>query len=226
MGFLDWLKSRHRSSLRHRSPTAPLARPIESRLLAVEEMMMTLGREVGTISILLQKHEDQLILHEYRLGEHTVKLESLIRATAEAPTVRQAIPEVPSSPLPALCPSTEDGPVRSSVAGRFEIDQFTDQQKRILGVFFQDKKRRMSYVDVAAILGKSTHTVKNQINQIRQRADLFEQMIGPENRNFFKLKDDVRIEKYLNCGQPVERPAPTVWPASSNNPPQSVDRAP
>jgi hypothetical protein len=56
----------------------------------------------------------------------------------------------------------------------------------------------LSYVDVARSLNKSPYTVKNQIRQMRLKADLFDKMIGDGGANRFKLKDGLRIEKYLN----------------------------
>jgi hypothetical protein len=85
-----------------------------------------------------------------------------------------------------------------------------------LAVFFQHKGARLSYVDVASVLNKSHYTIKNQMRQIRQKADLSDQTVGRECRNLFKLKDDLRIEKYLNVGQPIERPVSTSWSPRSN----------
>jgi hypothetical protein len=74
----------------------------------------------------------------------------------------------------------------------------------------------MSYVDVATALGKSAHTVKNQMNQIRHKADLFDCVTGPESRNLFKLKDDLKVETRLKVGRPVGRPVSTTEPDQSS----------
>jgi hypothetical protein len=47
-------------------------------------------------------------------------------------------------------------------------------------------------------LSRSPYTIKNQIRQIRLKADLFDRTVGDQSRNRFKLKDGLRIEKYLN----------------------------
>ncbi len=73
----------------------------------------------------------------------------------------------------------------------------------------------MSYADVAALLDKSAYTVKNQMNQIRQKADLFDCLIGHQSRHFFKLKDDLKVEKYLELSRPTERPASMARPDQS-----------
>jgi IS30 family transposase len=56
----------------------------------------------------------------------------------------------------------------------------------------------LSYTDIARALNKSPYTVKNQMRQMRLKADLFDRTVGDQSRNRFKLKDGLRIEKYLN----------------------------
>jgi DNA-binding CsgD family transcriptional regulator len=160
---------------------------------------------VGTIDIAIRRHEDMLTAHEARLQDHAQRFQTLEQRLATPPTQpmtfhqagrHAAESSLHLSPLPA----------HASPAQQFDIERFTEQQKRVLAVFFQNKGRRMSYADVARILGKSAYTVKNHMNQIRQKADLFDCTIGNQSRNLFALKADLRIEKYLKVGQPTERP--------------------
>jgi hypothetical protein len=58
----------------------------------------------------------------------------------------------------------------------------------------------LSYADIGRILNKSPLTIKNQMREIRLKANLFDRSIGEQNRHRFKLKKDLRIEKYLNVG--------------------------
>ena len=58
----------------------------------------------------------------------------------------------------------------------------------------------LSYNDLSQALGKSALTVKNQLHEIRLKADLFTKAIGADNRNRFKLKDGITLQKYLNLG--------------------------
>jgi len=116
---------------------------------------------------------------------------------------------------PESIPRLPAPPARVSPAQQFDIERFTEQEKRVLAVFFQNKGIKMSYADVAKVLNKSAYTVKNQVNQIRQKADLFDCTIGNQSRNLFKLKDDLRIEKYLKVGQPGERPVSMPEPDQS-----------
>jgi DNA-binding CsgD family transcriptional regulator len=163
-----------------------------------------LGR-VSTLDIAIKRHNDVLAAHETRLQEHAQRFQTLEQKVAMPPTqpmtFRQASRHAAEN---SLCLSAQ--PAHAGTARQFDIDQFTEQQKRVLAVFFQNKGMRMSYADVARVLNKSAYTIKNQMNQIRQKADLFDCTIGNQSRNLFALKADLRIEKYLKVGQPNERP--------------------
>ena len=172
-----------------------------------------LGR-VGTIDLAVKKHDEQLLAHEACLQEHRQKLQTLeqkVTLPVVAPmTCRQAgrhaaenRPRLPAQPAQA-------GPPQ-----QFDMERFTEQEKRVLAVFFQNKGMRMSYADVARVLNKSAYTIKNQMNQIRQKADLFDRTMGHQSRNLFALKGDLRVEKYLKVGQPVERPVSMPEPDQS-----------
>jgi hypothetical protein len=93
----------------------------------------------------------------------------------------------------------------------------------LITVFFGNRSRPLSYADAAALLGKSAYTVKNQMNQIRQKADLFDCSIGRQSRHFFKLKDDLKVEKYLDLGRPIERPGSMVAPDRSAGQPRAAN---
>jgi DNA-binding NarL/FixJ family response regulator len=64
----------------------------------------------------------------------------------------------------------------------------------------------LSYKDIGSILGKSANTIKNQMHQILIKADLFERAIDNDMRNRFRLKDGIKIEKYLNIDRPSDQP--------------------
>ncbi len=98
------------------------------------------------------------------------------------------------NPLIVTKPSTIDS------TNKFDINRFSEQEKRILAVFFQNQQMALSYVDIARTLNKSPHTVKNQMRQMRLKADLFDRTVDNDSRNRFKLKDGLRVEKYLNVG--------------------------
>jgi hypothetical protein len=201
MGWFDLFRRRAAKGQPSPSPDAGTS---DARTGMRTDIDQLLGR-VGTIDIAIKRHEEQLAEHAARLQEHGGKIQSLeqkLTLPAGQPmTFREAGRRAAENRL-RLAPV----PAHASLPQQFEIEQFTEQQKRVLAVFFQNKGIRMSYADVAKVLNKSAYTIKNQMNQIRQKADLFDCTIGNQSRNLFALKADLRIEKYLKVGQPSERP--------------------
>ena len=65
-------------------------------------------------------------------------------------------------------------------------------------------------------------TVKNQMNQIRHKADLFDCAVGPQSRNLFRLKDDLKVEKLLKVGRPMGRPVAIPEADRSDGDPSGV----
>ena len=115
-------------------------------------------------------------------------------------------------------------PVGPAPIRQLDVNQFSPEERRLLSVFFQNRGREMSYADVATLLDKSAYTVKNQMNQIRQKADLFDCLIGRQSRHFFKLKDDLKVEKYLELSRPRERPV--SMPGSDQSTPEQAPAPP
>jgi DNA-binding CsgD family transcriptional regulator len=160
--------------------------------------------QVETIHTLLQKHDQEITAHAGRIesaDQRLVNLEGLVRPTTHPPIVhRPSPPENPATPLATIpTPKPANRPLG------FDIDQFSQQERRILSVFFQHPEMALSYVDIARFLEKSPHTVKNQMHQIAMKTDLFERAIDPQNRNRFRLKEGIKIEKYLQIGDSSRR---------------------
>jgi len=172
-----------------------------------------LGR-VGTIDVAIQKHDGQLLAHEARLQEHTQKLQTLEQKVA-IPAAQALIFRQAGRHATENIPHLSAQPAYASPPQQFDMERFTEQEKHVLAVFFQNKGMRMSYADVAKVLNKSAYTIKNQMNQIRQKADLFDRTMGGQSRNLFALKADLRVEKYLKVGPPVERPVSMPQPDQS-----------
>jgi hypothetical protein len=165
-----------------------------------------LDAQIETIHIALRRHEDALTQCQNltdQQGKTLTRLENLVDSLL-APVPVYAERPVRRTWTPAGPPVAT--PVGPSPTGKLDVNQFSPEERRLLSVFFQNRGREMSYTDVAALLAKSAYTVKNQMNQIRQKADLFDCLIGRQSRHFFKLKDDLKVEKYLELSRPRERP--------------------
>jgi hypothetical protein len=177
--------------------------------------VLKLDAQIETIHIALRRHEETIT--ECRnvadqQGKTLTRLESLVDSlSTPAPAYAdRPVPRTWTPPAPAVTQ-----PVGPSPASKLDINQFSPEERRLLSVFFQNRGREMSYADVAALLDKSAYTVKNQMNQIRQKADLFDCLIGHQSRHFFKLKNDLKVEKYLELGRPSERPLSRIEPDQS-----------
>lgn len=222
MGFFSLFRSKRKVVPRQRSmyPDSQATALLWSMRTDIDQLR---GR-LHTIDIALEKHDDQLIRHDTQLKGHEQKIQTLEQKITETPaqavTPRRPVrSDIKDAPTSTQCTPT-------APPQQFDIDQFTEQEKRILAVFFQNKGVNMSYADVATALNKSACTVKNQMNQIRQKADLFHCTIGNQSRNLFTLKGDLRIEKYLKFGQPIERPLSIPEPDQSDYEEVSVPHGP
>jgi len=213
MGFFNLFRRKRKAVHRHKSkdPGSETGQALRSVQIDIGQLR---GR-IDTIDIAIKKHDDQLAEHTARLQEHGERLQPL----------EQKVTVISAQPITSHQPTrqaVENGsyasaqPAQAGPPQQFDIERFTEQEKRVLAVFFQNKGMRMSYADVARTLNKSAYTVKNQMNQIRQKADLFDCTIGNQSRNLFALKADLRIEKYLKVGQPAERPVSMPEPDQSD----------
>lgn len=214
MGWLDLFRTRRTvTAARKGKRSAPR---VSETLRSVQTDIDQLQSRVGTIDIAIKRHEDQLTAHETRLQEYAQRFQTLEQKVAlpavQPMTFREAGRHATENNARLFAQSAHAIPAR-----QFDIEQFTEQQKRLLAVFFQNKGQWMSYADLGRILNKSAYTVKNQMNQIRQKADLFDCTIGSQSRNLFALKADLRVEKYLKVGQPTERPVSMPQPDPSDH---------
>lgn len=188
MGLFDFFRKKRK--LRHSR------RPSSNRKQNPEKMQVDIEgvkNQMAIIDIALKKHDDQLAEHTRIIGKHSKSLEKLeqkISAVEIAPPARENIPIV--RPVEVINPSTSPGRAPIGFDQRFDINRFTEQEKRIVAVFFQNKQMSLSYVDIARALDKSPYTIKNQINRLRLKADLFDRAIGDQSRNRFKLKEGLR----------------------------------
>jgi len=158
--------------------------------------------QIDLINSVLQKHQKDIDENSVLLKEQSQKLKNLEDILTNPP---MSLP--PSQTSPTQRPDWTVKPVQSNVLNscKFDIDKFSNQEKRILSVFFEHQDMALSYRDVGSMLGKSANTVKNQMHQILIKADLFERIIDNDMRNRFRLKDGIKIEKYLNINRPSDQ---------------------
>jgi len=202
MGLFDFLWKKKKNKTRRKRRSRKSVHKTKHDINKIKTSIENLKIQIGTMHIALKKHDDELSEHTQLIGEHTKgleKLEQIVNTAKIAPTIEEKTqssrPAALINPLAVTKPSTE------ASSNKFDINCFSEQEKRILAVFFQNQQMAISYVDIAKILNKSPHTVKNQMRQMRLKADLFERTVDNDSRHRFKLKDSLKIEKYLNVSQ-------------------------
>ena len=200
MGLFDFFIRKRQVSVQRR-------KSVPSRITKIDEIIRTnrtnfqhFRKDLAEMSTMLDRHGGELTEHKRLIDDHTAKLASLEQRLA-APT---AAPQRELSPvsrpiLPNNLPIATNPPMYP-VPQRHNIDSFSPQEKRILSLFFENPGMALSYVDIAKVLDKSSNTVKNQIHQLIMKADLFERAIDNQNRNRFKLKEGLKIDRFFNVG--------------------------
>ena len=197
MGLFDFFIRRKKRTAKRRRSKGPN--------ILVQQIAGIKG-QVDLINNVLQKHQKDIEENSALLKEHSQKLMNL-----EDILTNQPMNLPPSQTSPIQRPDWTAKPVQANGINscKFDINKFSNQEKRILSVFFEHQDMALSYRDVGSMLGKSANTVKNQMHQILIKADLFERAIDNEMRNRFKLKNGVTIEKYLNIDRLSDQPVGT-----------------
>jgi DNA-binding CsgD family transcriptional regulator len=159
--------------------------------------------QIDLINSVLKEHRKDIDKNSVLLKEHGQKLTNL-----EDILTNQPMNPRPIQTSPTQRPDWAAKPAQSNVTNscKFDIDRFSNQEKRILQIFFQHPDMALSYRDIAHALAKSPNTIKNELRQLNMKADLFTKNVDAGNRNRFKLKDGLKIEKYLNIDRPSDQP--------------------
>jgi DNA-binding CsgD family transcriptional regulator len=186
-------KRRQHASQSSRLTLVATLQGIEARFLELTGALAKLDCEVIQQGQILMQQVKRIDSHEQSIG----RLEDLVTSRPNAMARRTDHPQ-PPSPLPDPSPSRAPP---ASESARFDLDRFSDQEKRILTVFLNHQDMPLSYRDIAAALGRAPNTVKNQINALRARSDLFDISTGEMSRNRFRLKQGLTVGSYLSLGQ-------------------------
>jgi hypothetical protein len=183
MGLLDFFTKRKKTKRRNLS---------SKKHLSAHKEIHNLKNQFNTVNLALQKHEKEISENTVLLKEHSLKLKTLedilVKPSINQPTPSTNLLERPVSTIK---------PIQTKVNNKFDIDRFSQQEKKILSVFFNHQDMALSYRDIASTLGKASNTIKNQIHQILLKADILEKSIDTGMVNRFRLKDGLKIEKYL-----------------------------
>jgi hypothetical protein len=176
--FLRNSKPKRKARARHNQHS--LIHKIENDTSALQQQLRSLQNRVSEHDTVLAEHTLMLTIHKTKLEN----LEQLVAQPATRPALGDSHAPTNSSPK----------------SGTFDVNGFSTQEKRILQVFFEHPDMTLSYNDIGHALNKSHLTIKNQMNQLGLKADLFTRTIGADNRNRFKLKENLRLQKYIDLG--------------------------
>jgi len=199
MGFFDLFRKKRKGHSKRRKQSRTSVSKLKQTFEEVKADIDSLQAQTQTTTALLEQHSKELSEHKVIINQHSARLSSLEQMINRHPANQELDrtnqvnrPGQTSSPALAMAFGAQQS------SQKLDVNYFSEQEKRILAVFFQNQGMALSYVDVAGVLNKSPYTIKNQMNRMRLKADLFDRTIGDQSRNRFKLKDSLRIEKYLN----------------------------
>lgn len=226
MGLFDLFRSKRAK--------ANVSQEEHRRLVAafydLRTQVTNLDAQIATVHMALRRHEDDIAACKDLTARHEktlTQLEQIVNTPSAQPAGHTD--RFPQHSVPAVKEAANASTVESAPyppARKLDIDRFSEQQKRLLAIFFQNRDRQMSYADLAAVLGKSAYTIKNQMNLIRHKADLFDCTVGPESRNYFRLKNDLKVEKQLKTGRPAGRPVSMAEPDRTMSGPETTPSEP
>lgn len=203
MGFLQWLAGKihpgSNTEASSKSRSDGYNQNFDYKQLKSE--FNRLWGQMSTIHMALCWHEQALDRHMEMIRSNSKK-EAGLEQKLNSLTSRQI-----SKPQSSIY-QTDKQPEQSEkgfasqpddqMPGNDNLERFSQQEKRILSVFFEHPQMPLSYRDIGRVLGKSAHTVKNQMRQIRMKRRLFDINRDHTNRNRFRLKKGLKIEKYLS----------------------------
>jgi len=189
-------KKKRKAKKRRSNSTTPLSSRKFTKLNAEVKNLVS---QIGTLNIILQKHDQEIAEQTIIIkknSEQLKNLEQLVAQSAVSPIKDQIEPT--NRPIVPLPPEQLSVLSQEPLKQKLDINTFSTQEKNILAVFFQNRNMALSYSDIAKALNKSPNTIKNQMRQINTKANLFTKAVDSNNRNRFKLCENLKIEKYLN----------------------------
>ena len=204
MGFWDWLKHRKKSTAHQRSPAPDEAireafGRVKQDIQKLDDTIAEMSRSLTQHTELLDKHATLLDNQTSRLGklEEMISTPSKMSSSATDASYQSWEPtNRPIESTPRLIATMSEA---VDQAPELDLQTFSPQEKKILQVFLAHHDMALSYLDLAKTLGKSPHTVKNQLRQMNMKTELFDKMIdGDNNKNRFKLKKHLKIKTALD----------------------------
>lgn len=187
MGIWNWF-SKRRQRQKSDQPLRQAFTRVKKDFTQVQETLWKLSQQVQRHEFLLEEHTQSIQTQISRV----TKLEDMVTNRAEFPINPPTMVDQPRI-VPAGQPNRS-----TKISDELNLDSFSPQEKKLLSVFLMHRDMALSYQDIAKSLGKSPHTIKNQVHQIALKSELFDKSIDSANRNRFKLKKNLSVKTRLN----------------------------
>jgi len=198
MGLFDIFRKKKKRKIRKKKSHEGSASKISQNITKLNSDIENLQNQIGTLNIILRKHNDEITENLILIEKHTSQIKDLEQLVTERSTNPIKEQFVPANRPNATALEPLSSTSAEKLPQKVNIDAFSCQEKRILGVFFQNRGMALSYADIAQALNKSPNTIKNQMRQINIKANLFTKNVDSDNRNRFKLRESLQIKEYLN----------------------------
>ena len=206
MGFWHWFNGKGKAKQAKRSSDKPLEPKIAAAFSKVKRDMKALRTDLAQANTKLAQQTDTISDHTKLLHKCTSRLDKLEDIAATAPEI-SSLPELATSrpetstnrPAEAINRLVATRMNEATSPGKFDLANFSAQEKRIMGVFLAHREMALSYLDIATYLGKSANTIKNQIRQMNMKSSLLDKAVDADKKNRFRLKKHLKIEADLDA---------------------------
>ena len=199
MGFWSWFRPQSKAKAGRPKGKKPLDRQVAAAFGRVKHDIKKLRAVVAETSSRIDTNSQVIATHAKALQDHTSRLSRLEEIVIAAPLTEQRQECPTSRPRQSTNRLVATRPPEAEPAARLDMSSLSQQEKKIIGVFLANRHMALSYLDVAKSLGKSPHTVKNQIRQLNIKASLLDKTVDADNKNRFRLKKQLKIETDLNA---------------------------
>ena len=199
MEFWNWLRGTRKATKQSGKKAAPLDPNIRQAFGRVKRDINKLRTDVAAAHSQIDTNSQAIAANAKVLQGHTSRLSRLEEIVIAAPLTEQRQECPTSRPRQSTNRLVATRPPEAEPAARLDMSSLSQQEKKIIGVFLANRHMALSYLDVAKSLGKSPHTVKNQIRQLNIKASLLDKTVDADNKNRFRLKKQLKIETDLNA---------------------------
>jgi len=158
MGFFDLFRKKRKARPRTRKQSRASATKLKQAFEKARDDIDVLQAQTNTTNAILEQHSKELSEHKGIIERHSSRLSTLEQVFNRQPAnlrltwdSQDSRPDQTGNPAQAATPSN----LQSSQ--KLDVNYLSEQEKRILAVFFQNQGMALSCVDVGRVLNKSPY---------------------------------------------------------------------